>query len=137
MTGNSIQTGTVCPRPAGAPQTESRSMGDGAGPIGSLSQKRCLTSMSLPEQIKADGESIYRSVPLEKRGVFLCLLRPKTLDYAARFLKKCNEICGICMPFYAMKLRELAKNAGNCEKCSFRWRSRRVITGGNGCSCVK
>jgi hypothetical protein len=33
----------------------------------------------------------------------------KVLDYAARFLKKCNEICRIFMQFYAMKLRELAK----------------------------
>jgi hypothetical protein len=38
-------------------------------------------------------------------------LRPQSLDYAARFLKKCDEICGIFMQFYSMKLRELAKNA--------------------------
>ena len=38
------------------------------------------------------------------------------LDYAARFLKKRDEICGIFMQFHAMKLRELAKNVGICEK---------------------
>jgi hypothetical protein len=47
------------------------------------------------------------------------LLRPKILDYAARFLKKCDEICGIFMQFYGMKLRELSKIAGTCEKCGF------------------
>jgi hypothetical protein len=45
---------------------------------------------------------------------FFVLLRQKILDYAARFLKKCDEICGIFMPFYAMKLRELAKVAEKC-----------------------
>ena len=46
-----------------------------------------------------------------KITVFLWLLRAKILDYAARFLKKCDGICGIFMQFYAMKLRELAKTA--------------------------
>lgn len=39
----------------------------------------------------------------------------KILDLAARFLKQCNEICGIFMQFYAMKLRELAKTVGLCK----------------------
>ena len=43
------------------------------------------------------------------RKVFLWLLWAKILDYAARFLKKCDGIFEIYMQFYAMKLRELAK----------------------------
>ena len=49
--------------------------------------------------------------PSRKMQSFLWLLQAKILDYAARFLKKCDRICGIFMQFYAMKLRELAKTA--------------------------
>ena len=35
----------------------------------------------------------------------------KSLDYAARFLKRCDGICRIFMQFYVMKLRDLAKTA--------------------------
>jgi hypothetical protein len=47
---------------------------------------------------------------LQKNAAFFCDCSGQ--KSAALFLKKCDEICGIFMQFYAMKLRELAKIAG-------------------------
>ena len=57
---------------------------------------------------------VWANQSLQKNAVFFCDW--KILDYAARLLKKCDEICGIFMQFYLMKLCLLAKIVGTCGK---------------------
>ena len=66
---------------------------------------------------------------------FFVVVTAKNPWLCSTFSKKCDEIWGIFMQFYAMKLWELPKIAGTCGKmrdpaknAAFRWRWRRAIT---------